>query len=163
MVCATHESYASFMRNSLVLKMSLATLAVFVAHHAYGAVLYATPWRHHAAIVAFVTGLVLLGAHVAGRRHPAARWIFAAVTLLVPVLAIGAFEGVYNHLLKDVLYLAGAPRDLLAQLFPPPTYELPNDALFEISGVLQILPAAVVARAWPRLLREAVRQEGAAA
>jgi hypothetical protein len=54
--------------------------------------------------------------------------------------------------LKDALFLAGAPRTLLLQMFPPPTYELPNDAVFELSGVLQVLPAAFAGRALLRFL-----------
>jgi hypothetical protein len=134
------------MRDSWILKASLATLAVFVAHHAHGAVLYATPWRLHAVPFAFVAGLVLIAAH-ALRRHRGARRVFLATAVVVPVLLIGLYEGVYNHLVKNLLFLGGASRDLLLALFPPPTYELPGDLLFELSGVLQIAPAAAVARA----------------
>jgi hypothetical protein len=70
-----------------------------------------------------------------------------------PVLAIGAFEGVYNHVAKDALFLAGAPRTLLLRLFPPPTYEMPNDPWFEVSGVLQVIPAAFAGLASLRFVR----------
>jgi hypothetical protein len=33
----------------------------------------------------------------------------------------------------------------MTRLFPPPTYELPNDAFFEITGILQVVPAALAA------------------
>jgi len=69
------------------------------------------------------------------------------------VLAIGAFEGLYNHVIKVVTYFAGLPLELHRELFPPPTYELPNDALFEASGILQVVPAAYTAVALVRLLR----------
>ena len=33
------------------------------------------------------------------------------------------------------------------RLFPPPTYEMPSDVFFEVTGVLQFLAAVVAARA----------------
>jgi hypothetical protein len=33
----------------------------------------------------------------------------------------------------------------MARLFPPPTYEMPNDAFFEVTGILQVVPAALAA------------------
>ena len=38
-------------------------------------------------------------------------------------------------------------------MFPPPTYEMPNDAWFEISGVLQVIPAAFAGSASLRFVR----------
>jgi hypothetical protein len=34
---------------------------------------------------------------------------------------------------------------VMVRLFPPPTYEMPNDAFFEITGMLQVVPAALAA------------------
>ena len=45
--------------------------------------------------------------------------------------------------MKDALYLAGAPPAFMRRLFPPPTYELPNDLFFEVTGVLHLVPAIV--------------------
>src|SRR5262245_5918255 len=129
---------------------SLATLGLFAAHHAYGAFVYHTHWRLHGAVVAAVVGAILYALH--RRSHTRAAAIaLPVVVVVVPVVFVGVFEGLYNHVLKDVLYLAGAPRDLLLHLFPPPAYELPNDALFEISGVAQAIAAAFAARALLRL------------
>ncbi|PTL79697.1 hypothetical protein [Vitiosangium sp. GDMCC 1.1324] len=142
-----------------LLRGGLATLGLFVAHHVYGAVRYNTPWRHHAAFVAFWVGLALVAAFLVYRRHPHmprgrfAGWTLAALSLLFLVLQIGLYEGLYNHVLKDALFLAGAPRELLLRMFPPPTYELPNDVWFELSGVLQVLPALYTGRVWLRFLR----------
>jgi hypothetical protein len=136
---------------------ALATFALTSAHHSYGAVRYATPWRHHATIAAVLSGAALVALYLVHRRlPPAARaarlagWLFAAVVLVHAVLLIGLFEGVYNHVLKDALWLGGAPDALLVRLFPPPTYELPNDLLFEASGVLQVIPAWWALRAISR-------------
>ena len=37
-------------------------------------------------------------------------------------------------------YFAGASPVVMARLFPPPTFEMPNDAFFEITGIHQDVP-----------------------
>jgi hypothetical protein len=115
-------------------------------HHVYGVYIYNTPWRVHAAIVSgLATALIaasawLLQRHWNDEFGAAALWVFIVVTFLVPFLGFGVFEGGYNHLLKVVLYFAHVSRTLTVRLFPPPTYEMPNNAFFEITGVLQVVP-----------------------
>lgn len=72
-------------------------------------------------------------------------------------MAIGLFEGAYNHLLKNVLFFAHAPESLLLRLFPPPIYELPNNVAFELSGVAQVIPAAFAGVATFRYVRDLAR------
>jgi hypothetical protein len=48
------------------------------------------------------------------------------------------FECVYSHLLKNVLFFGGASQEFLEQLFPVPTYHLPDNLLFELTGVAQL-------------------------
>src|SRR5215813_352913 len=62
-------------------------------------------------------------------------WMFTMTAMLIPVIGIGLFEGGYNHVLKDLLYFSGASDTLMTRLFPPPTYEMPGDAFFEITGI----------------------------
>ena len=128
---------------------ALAVLLLTTVHHVYGAYIYNTPWRNHVAIVSTVTATILLASlHVLRTRTGVvagkiAFWVFAVVTLVIPVVAIGIFEGAYNHALKNALYFTGASGGLMQKLFPPPTYEMPNDAFFEITGVLQLVPAVL--------------------
>jgi len=123
---------------------ALAVLLLTTVHHVYGAYIYDTPWRNHAAAVAALTAAALAASHRVLARRPGttaggvAFWAFAAVTLAVPVVLIGLFEGGYNHAVKDALYFAGASGGLMRRLFPPPTYEMPDDAFFEVTGVLQL-------------------------
>jgi len=144
---------------------ALATFGLTAVHHVYGGVRYGTPWRIHGAVVALVLGSLLSGLSSAYQRNPGSRlgsvagWTLAFLAVVLAVLITGLFEGAYNHALKVVLFLAGAPRDLLLLLFPPPAYELPNDAVFEISGVAQVVPAAFTALAALRFVR-ALRQGG---
>jgi hypothetical protein len=134
-----------------VARHGLAVLLLTSIHHVYGAVIYHTPWRYHAVLVSVAAALVMVGALALARVQygtavgRVAWWAFALVTLAVPVLTIGAFEGIYNHLVKNVLFFAGASERLMATMFPPPRYEMPNDFWFELTGILQILPAVTAA------------------
>ncbi len=76
----------------------------------------------------------------------------ALLVLVFSVLAFGLFEGLYNHVAKNALFLAGSPESLLVTLLPPPTYEMPSDVLCEITGVLQVVPAWLSACALARFL-----------
>jgi hypothetical protein len=122
---------------------AVGTLILTTLHHVYGAIIYHTAWRHHAAIVAVVTVLVsaaLLRLHRSRAGEATGKiafWMFVIVILFIPVLGIGLFEGLYNHTLKNILYFTSGDAALMQRLFPPPTYEMPNNAFFEITGVLQ--------------------------
>jgi hypothetical protein len=132
-------------------RYACAVLVLTSIHHAYGAYVYNTPWRYHAVLVAGVTAALIFGALAVVRSRPSgllralAQGLFILATLGVAVLMIGMFEGLYNHVVKNLLYFGGASSALMTRLFPPPTYELPNDAFFEITGILQVVPAALAA------------------
>ncbi|OJH35274.1 hypothetical protein [Cystobacter ferrugineus] len=152
----SRHAVPSELRPSLV--GALALLGVTSLHHALGAWVYATPWRLHVVGIALVAGLALLGTGAAFIRLHASRWAslaLAVFTLLTGALVVwlGLFEGLYNHVLKDVLFLGGASPRLLASLFPPPTYTAPDHVGFEVSGLLQVPIAAWVLLAHGRLLR----------
>ena len=74
-----------------------------------------------------------------------------------PCARSGFFEGGYNHVLKDVLHFGGASPALMRRLFPPPRYELPDDAFFEVTGVLQVVPAAITGYYLCRFVQERLR------
>ena len=128
---------------SRALWWTIASMALTTVHHLYGAIIYHTPWRHHAAILATVTVLVSVASFRVHRSMASERagriafWIFVILSMLIAVLGIGLFEGGYNHTLKNILYFTTHDAAVMQRLFPPPTYEMPNDALFEITGVLQ--------------------------
>jgi hypothetical protein len=142
-------SISSQQRLSQATWSALAVLLLTSVHHVYGAFIYHTPWRLHVAPVAGLTAAALVGILLVLRRHTddvaghIAFWAFVGITLVIPVAGIGFFEGGYNHALKNALYFAGARTSLMVRLFPPPTYELPNDAFFEITGVMQAFLGAV--------------------
>ncbi len=120
---------------------ALSLLALTAVHHAYGAFAFDTMWRLHvlipsaAAAIAILVGLRLCRSDRAAYAM-AGRWLTAAAALIFPILLIGLWEGGYNHLVKNLIYfLAGA--EAARSVFPPPTYEMPSDLFFEVSGVAQ--------------------------
>ena len=145
------QSIASSRHAGNATRSAIAVLLLTSVHHVYGGYIYATPWRYHAVPVSVATLVVMLGALALWRRRPPilagriARIVFLLTTLAIPVVGFGLFEGLYNHVVKNLLYFAGAPAAMLRQLFPPPTYEMPNDVFFEITGILQVIPAALAA------------------
>ena len=136
---------------SNVARYASAVLLITSVHHAYGAYIYNTPWRYHAVLVAGITAPLIFGALAVMRSRPPgllrmlAQGLFVLGTLGVSILMIGMFEGLYNHVVKNLLYFGGASTGLIMRLFPPPTYEMPNDVFFEITGVLQVVPATLAA------------------
>ena len=106
-------------------------------HHAYGAWLYGTPWRLQ--ILAFSLPVIILNwIYVKQTRYSKALYyLFCTANLVLSIWFIGLYEGVYNHLFKNLLFFAGVNGQTMASLFPPPMYEMPNDFLFELTGVLQ--------------------------
>jgi hypothetical protein len=132
-------------------RAAMAVLLLTSVHHIYGAYIYRTPWRLHAVILAAVAAAaIILLAWAARRGSKLAFWGVAAIVLVVPIGLIGVFEGGYNHVLKVALYFAGADAGLMQRLFPAPAYELPNDLIFELTGVNQLVLAIVAGR---RLIR----------
>lgn len=142
-----------------LLRPAVATLVLTSLHHSYGAVIYDTPWRHHATFIGMLASAVLYAAYRvarSGRRGLARNAALGALTAgtgILVVLVFGLFEGAYNHVAKNILYFGGLPEDTMMMLFPPPTYEMPNDFVFELTGVLQVVPAALAAVALVRLVR----------
>ena len=137
----------------------LGVLALTIVHHVYGAIRYATPERYHAVFIALGALAVILGGFALYRRQPDARggrfgwWLFWGASGLVPVFLFGVVEGFYNHVVKVALYLVGLPEESLRRLYPAPTYELPNDVIFELTGVLQVAPAVLAGVFLVRLLK----------
>jgi hypothetical protein len=136
-----------------------------IIHHAYGAVAFDTPWRHHAAFLGLggIAATLLFRWGATRLRTPVLRQLatvlLLALTVVLGVGLIGVFEGGYNHAVKLLLFFGGAAPDTMHRLFPPPTYEMPTNVFFEVTGVLQFLAALVAARASLALWRG--RQESA--
>jgi hypothetical protein len=125
---------------------SSSVLLLTIVHHSYGAVRFATPWRHHVSLIALPIALVIWVTYFIfsqrnSRAGRVARGVFIGVALLGPVGWIGIFEGGYNHVLKIVLFQANLSPLILRRIYPPEIYEAPHDWLFEATGILQLAVA----------------------
>ncbi|MDH3379235.1 MAG: hypothetical protein OEQ39_20105 [Gammaproteobacteria bacterium] len=113
------------------------------AHHVYGAFVYETPWRLvvslwiPAFVLLILSMLFLLRRYANQTAATAAAWI---VLLGGVVFQAGftTFESVYSHVLKNILFFGGASQQFLGRLFPAPAYHLPDNFLFELTGVAQL-------------------------
>ncbi|HET7825250.1 MAG TPA: ABC transporter permease, partial [Anaeromyxobacter sp.] len=147
----------------LVLAAAAAETAVTLLHFVHGARTYDDPGRLHVvgpaltflAVVAVLTWLF--------RRHPGRSTLGAlVVATAVPFVGIfGVFHGGWSHAAKLAAFHAGASREALERVFASADFAQPDDAAFEVSGLLGLVAAAVVAALLVRLVREAHRGGGA--
>lgn len=115
-------------------------LVLTAVHHAYGAFVYHTPWRLHVLFVAIPVMILVYLFDRLLRKYPDNRPIrvsYLLAVLLFPLLLIGLYEGVYNHLIKNIIFLVTGNNSFFKGLFPPPVYEAPDNVGFEITGILQ--------------------------
>lgn len=117
-------------------------------HHAWGAYIFDTPFRLHIVFVsipiaALIVGLLYVAANGQPKVAAIARWTAVVTIAVFPILAIGFYEGGYNHVVKNLVFFVGG-EGAAREAFTSPMYEMPSDVFFEATGVLQ-LPAAVYA------------------
>jgi len=113
--------------------------ALTAFHHYYGSVIYRTPWRAHVVLIGGIT--LLLCFLLIWLYHLYQKKFLLNIYLLIAFvtfgLLIGLFEGFYNHTIKDLLYFSGMTVNTWRSLFPSPAYEVPDNVLFESTGILQ--------------------------
>lgn len=128
----------------------LTLLALTSVHHVWGVFVYGTPDRLHAVILAAIAAIFMIGGRVLQlhRAGTTAGWIGGWVSRGVNagvVILFGAIEGFYNHVLKVALFLVGIPESGMRFLYRSSMFEMPNDVVFEATGVLQAVPAVMAA------------------
>jgi hypothetical protein len=109
-------------------------------HHLYGAIVYNTSWRLHVLALSLPVIIATLYLNRLLERDNFKSywfWIYWTIILLPSIAAIGIFEGLYNHILKNILFFGGLSKNWLDRLFPPGTYEMPDNLFFEITGIMQ--------------------------
>lgn len=132
-----------------------------MAHHWYGAIAYDTPWRLVVSlwipgfVLIVLASLYLYWRRVGTKVGSVAFWVFF-LGAVVFQFGFTMFECVYSHVLKGALYYGGASEGLLIRLFPPPAYHLPDNLLFEFTGLLQLF--GLLAAWWSyRVVRDRYR------
>jgi hypothetical protein len=108
-------------------------------HHVFGGIIYKTPWRFHVLFLSLpvIAATILLHVILTNGENRIIFWLHWIVTLLTSILLIGFFEGIYNHILKNLFFLSHVPVKIVNKLYPPGIYEQPNNWFFELSGVMQ--------------------------
>ena len=129
--------------------------ALTTVHHIYGGVVDAAPNRLRVPIIMAIPSTVALGSLYRYWRtgSRAALITAAAVGGLSWVALSGVLHGGYAHAYKDILFLLNGPPTLYFPLNPSEHYP-PDDLFFEITGVLEIGTALLVASTFYRLIRE---------
>ncbi len=130
--------------------------AITILHFLYGVRVYEDRGRLHIVVPALVALAMVVALAVLFVRRPGALTLALLLTVsFVPFVAVfGLVHGGYHHVLKLILFHAGASKETLESLFMSPDYVLPDDLVFEVSGVLGLVAAAFVGHRMIRLFRE---------
>lgn len=115
---------------------SVILMGLTSVHHLYGAIAYHTSWRLHVLLFSIPVIIVTLLLHRAANRPWAFR-LYWITTLLASIILIGVFEGLYNHVLKNILFFSGFSQSRMERLYPHGAYEMPDNFFFEITGIMQ--------------------------
>jgi len=145
-------------RGRLVNRTALSVLAAYAlttVHHVYGGIVDGAPNRLRVPLVMALPSLVALGSLFRYKRtgSGAALATGGGVSVLAWVVLSGLLHGGYAHAYKDVLYLLDGPPELYYPLNPDEHYA-PDDLFFEVTGVLEVVTACLVALCTYHLVRE---------
>jgi hypothetical protein len=126
-----------------------------IGHFGYGAHVYDDPARLH--VVGPAAGfLLLLGVLAALYVWRPRWWTLAPLLLEIAVVYVGLFggyHGLVNHAAKDVLYWTGTSAERLAEIFDSPDFTVPNNVLYELTGLATPVVAGFVAYYAVRVVR----------
>jgi hypothetical protein len=138
-----------------LLAATAAQAALTLGHFEHGACVYDDPGRTHvvAPILAAVAVVAVLAGLFARRPGPLTLWPLV-VTIAVPFVAVfGAYHGGFSHVLKLASWAAGSTPAQLLETFDSPDFAVPNDVVFEVSGVATLVAGGAIAALLARLLR----------
>jgi len=145
-------------RGRLVNRTALSVLAAYAlttVHHVYGGIVDGASNRLRVPFVMAIPSLVALGSLFRYKRtgSGAALATGGGVSVVAWVVLSGLLHGGYAHAYKDVLYLLDGPPELYYPLNPDEHYP-PDDLFFEVTGVLEVVTACLVALCTYHLVRE---------
>jgi hypothetical protein len=148
----TTRSATLIKRAALVIGLAYALTTV---HHIYGGLVESAPNRLRVPIIMAIPSVVAVGSLYRYRRTGSRAALITAgvVGSLAWVVLSGLLHGGYAHAYKDVLFLLNGPSKLYYPLNPSEHYP-PDDLFFEITGVLELGTAFLVAFAMYRVTRD---------
>jgi hypothetical protein len=133
-------------------------------HHIYGGLVDSAPNRLRIPIIMAIPSAVAIASLYRYRRTGSRAALITAGTVgsLAWVVLSGLLHGGYAHAYKDVHFLLNGPPRLYHPLNPSEHYP-PDDLFFEITGVLEIGTALLVAFSMYRLVRDRLSNNSAGA
>ena len=142
--CYVHLKIKQLIMNHLktIFRISIGIMLLTILHHFYGSLIYHDDFRLHVVFVAVPLILLIILCYNKMKSASNVRirnryvWAFLITVIVTALSGIGLFEGVYNHILKNIVYFL-AHEELFLSLFPPSVYEVPGDVIFEFTGMLQ--------------------------
>jgi len=144
-------------RRAVVYLLGAAALetGLTIGHFGYGAHIYDDPSRLH--VVGPAVGFLLLAGVLAAIYLWRPCWWTLAPLLLeivgVYIVLFGGYHGAFNHALKDILFFTGTSAERLAEIFDSPDFTVPNNFLYELTGLATPIVAAFVGYYAVRLVR----------
>lgn len=160
MISAIHQAAQSAQissaRAARILLLSVTAETVLtILHFLHGVRIYDDPGRLHVVVPALVSLVIVaaLSGVLLWRPRKLTLIPLALATMFPSVAMFGIFHGLYGHVLKLILFFAGASKTTLERLFMSPDYVLPDNFVFELGGVLTFVAGAVVFYWLVRLFR----------
>src|SRR5512142_740578 len=123
-----------------------AQFLLVVGHFLYGVHHYQDPGRLHVVVPAVVSMILAAALTLLLLRWPGRLLsiVLAAVVAVPFVGMFGFFHGAWGHLLKCALYFHGASTETLEDLFMSPDFTVPDDVLFELTGIATFALAILI-------------------
>lgn len=149
----------------LINRAALAILAAYgltSIHHIYGGLVDGASNRLFVPIIMAIPSSVALGSLYRYKRTGSgvALATFSSAAVLGWVILSGLLHGGYAHTYKVILFLVDGPPELYYPLNPNEHYP-PDDIFFEITGVLEMVTAYLIALYTFRLIRARQRDHRA--
>jgi hypothetical protein len=124
-----------------------AASAVIAVHAVYGGLHYESPGLFHVvgpAVFWLLVAVALAGVNARG-EGPVRRWLLLGLVGVPYIGIFGLLHGVVGHAAKLIAFHAGMAPERLEQLFSLVDFVLPDDAFFELTGLLSAVTAAIIA------------------
>jgi hypothetical protein len=134
--------------------------ALTTIHHIYGGVVDSAPNRLRVPIIMAIPAVVAVASLYRYRRTGSRAALITAGTVgsLAWVVLSGLLHGGYAHAYKDVHFLLNGPSWLYYPLNPSEQYP-PDDLFFEITGVLEIGTALLVAFSMYQVIQDSLSKQ----
>lgn len=146
--------------NRIVL-FSILLMILTAIHHYHASILYQSPWRLHVLQVSVVVIIItLLSFAIYYKWRNTLLGKISLLLLFIVTLSvcwIGIYEGFYNHIVKNIVFLIGLPESITSTMYPPDIYSPPSNLFYEITGAIQFGFTVMLIRYFYRYFKQRTR------